>query len=145
MAETRSYLARYDAILKLWEDPEVLESEERTNALLAEQGEVQEILEHRDAMDPARLDAKIDQAMEALRLPPGDKNAGVLSGGEKRRVSLCTVLLAQPDLLILKVGCRAGLARFEIRPILPAEPIHLSAPRLEKGDQGFDIIQGTQP
>jgi sulfate-transporting ATPase len=101
VAETRGYIARYEAILKLWEDPEVLESEEKTNSLLAEQGEVQEILEHRDAMDPARLDAKIDQAMEALRLPPGEKNAGVLSGGEKRRVSLCTVLLAQPDLLIL--------------------------------------------
>ncbi len=101
VAETRGYIARYEAILKLWEDPEVLESEEKMNSLLAEQGEVQEILEHRDAMDPARLDAKIDQAMEALRLPPGEKNAGVLSGGEKRRVSLCTVLLAQPDLLIL--------------------------------------------
>ena len=101
VAETRAYISRYEEILKLWEDPEVLESEEKTNALLAEQGEVQEILEHRDAMDPSRLDAKIDQAMEALRLPPGDKNAGVLSGGEKRRVSLCTVLLAQPDLLIL--------------------------------------------
>jgi ATP-binding cassette ChvD family protein len=101
VAETRGYIARYEAILKLWEDPEVLESEEKMNSLLAEQGEVQEILEHRDAMDPARLDAKIDQAMQALRLPPGEKNAGVLSGGEKRRVSLCTVLLAQPDLLIL--------------------------------------------
>ena len=101
VAETRSYIARYEAILKLWEDPEVLESEEKTNSLLAEQGEVQEILEHRDAMDPARLDAKIEQAMEALRLPPGEKRAGVLSGGEKRRVSLCTVLLSQPDLLIL--------------------------------------------
>jgi ATP-binding cassette ChvD family protein len=101
VAETRGYIARYEAILKLWEDPEVLESEEKMNSLLAEQGEVQEILEHRDAMDPARLDAKIDQAMQALRLPPGEKNAGVLSGGEKRRVSLCTILLAQPDLLIL--------------------------------------------
>ena len=101
VAETRGYIARYEAILKAWEDPEVLESEEKTNALLAEQGEVQEILEHRDAMDPSRLDAKIEQAMEALRLPPGDKNAAVLSGGEKRRVSLCIVLLSQPDLLIL--------------------------------------------
>ncbi|MCS5637555.1 MAG: energy-dependent translational throttle protein EttA [Myxococcota bacterium] len=101
VAETRAYIARYEEILKLWEDPEILESEEKTNALLAEQGEVQEILEHRDAMDPSRLDAKIDQAMEALRLPPGDKSARVLSGGEKRRVSLCTTLLAQPDLLIL--------------------------------------------
>jgi sulfate-transporting ATPase len=101
VAGTRAVMARYDEILKLWEDPAVLESEERTNALLEEQGEVQEILEHRDAMDPARLDAKIEMAMDALRLPPGDKPANVLSGGERRRVSLCTVLLAQPDLLIL--------------------------------------------
>jgi len=101
VAETRAVMARYEEILKLWEDPEVLESEERTNALLEEQGQVQEILEHRDAMDPARLDAKIEMAMDALRLPPGDKPARVLSGGERRRVSLCTVLLAQPDLLIL--------------------------------------------
>ncbi len=101
VAETRAYIARYEEILQLWEDPEVLESEEKTNALLEEQGEVQEILEHRDAMDPSKLDAKIEMAMEALRLPPGDKVTGVLSGGERRRVSLCTELLAQPDLLIL--------------------------------------------
>ncbi len=101
VAETRAYIARYEEILKQWEDPEVLESDERTNALLQEQGEVQDILEHRDAMDPARLNAKIEMAMEALRLPPGDKKTALLSGGEKRRVSLCTELLAQPDILIL--------------------------------------------
>ncbi len=101
VADTRRYIQRYEEILKAWEDPEVYENEERTNALLEEQGEVQEILEHRDAMDPARLDAKIEQAMEALRLPPGDKPTSVLSGGERRRVSLCTILLAHPDLLIL--------------------------------------------
>ncbi|MBW2391179.1 MAG: ATP-binding cassette domain-containing protein, partial [Deltaproteobacteria bacterium] len=96
VAETRSYISRYEEILKQWEDPEILESEEKTNALLDEQGEVQDILEHRDAMDPAKLDAKIEMAMEALRLPPGDKKTGQLSGGEKRRVSLCKELLAQP-------------------------------------------------
>jgi len=101
VAETRNYIARYEEILIRWEDPEVLENEEKMNALLEEQGEVQEILEHRDAMDPARLDAKIEMAMEALRLPPGDKLTAHLSGGEKRRVSLCKELLAQPDLLIL--------------------------------------------
>jgi ATP-binding cassette ChvD family protein len=101
IAETRAYIARYEEILKLWEDPEILESEEKTNALLEEQGEVQEILEHRDAMDPSKLDAKIEQAMEALRLPPGDKSARVLSGGERRRVSLCVELIAHPDVLIL--------------------------------------------
>ncbi|MDP6980755.1 MAG: energy-dependent translational throttle protein EttA [Myxococcota bacterium] len=101
VADTRRYIARYDEILKLWEDPEVLESEEKTNALLEEQGEVQSILEHRDAMDPSKLDAKIEMAMSALRLPPGDKLCSQLSGGEKRRVSLCKELLAEPDLLIL--------------------------------------------
>ena len=101
VAETRGYIARYEKILKLWEDPEVLESEEKTNALLEEQGEVQEILEHRDAIDPSKLDAKIEMAMEALRLPSGDKSTELLSGGERRRVSLCKELLAQPDLLIL--------------------------------------------
>ena len=101
ITETRSYIARYEEILKSWEDPEILESEEKTNALLEEQGEVQDILEHRDAMDPAKLDAKIEMAMAALRLPPGDKKTAQLSGGERRRVSLCKELLAQPDLLIL--------------------------------------------
>ncbi len=101
VADTRGYIARYEEILKLWEDPEVLESEQKTNALLEEQGEVQDILEHRDAMDPSKLDAKIEMAMAALRLPPGDQLTASLSGGEKRRVSLCKELLAQPDLLIL--------------------------------------------
>jgi sulfate-transporting ATPase len=101
VAETRAYIARYEEILIRWEDPEVLENEEKMNALLEEQGEVQDILDHRDAIDPARLDAKIEMAMEALRLPAGDKLTAHLSGGEKRRVSLCKELLAQPDLLIL--------------------------------------------
>jgi ATP-binding cassette ChvD family protein len=101
VADTRACIARYEEILIRWEDPDVLEDEEKMNALLAEQGEVQEILEHRDAIDPSRLDAKIEMAMEALRLPPGDKLTAHLSGGEKRRVSLCKELLAQPDLLIL--------------------------------------------
>lgn len=101
VAETRAYIAHYEEILKRWEDPEILESEEKTSALLEEQGEVQDILEHRDAMDPSKLDAKIEMAMAALRLPPGDKQTAQLSGGEKRRVSLCKELLAQPDLLIL--------------------------------------------
>jgi sulfate-transporting ATPase len=101
VAETRSLQARYEIILKTWEDPEVMADEEKMNALLAEQGEVQEALEVRDAMDPAALDNQIQTAMDALRLPPGDRDVRSLSGGERRRVSLCKELLAHPDVLIL--------------------------------------------
>ena len=101
VAETRALQARYEIILKTWDDPEVTADEEKMNALLAEQGEVQEALEVRDAMDPAALDNQIQTAMDALRLPPGDRNVRSLSGGERRRVSLCKELLAHPDVLIL--------------------------------------------
>jgi ATP-binding cassette ChvD family protein len=101
LAETRALQARYDEILKAWEDPDVMADEEKMNALLAEQGEVQEALEIRDAMDPAALDSQIETAMAALRLPPGDRDVRSLSGGERRRVSLCKELLAHPDVLIL--------------------------------------------
>ena len=101
VGHTRALLARYDEILKAWEDPAVMEDQDRMDALLEEQGEVQGELEALDAMDPAALDARIDAAMEALRLPPGDRDIGSLSGGERRRVSLCKELLAHPDVLIL--------------------------------------------
>lgn len=101
VAETRVLQARYEEILKAWEDPEVVADEERMNALLTEQGEVQEALEVRDAMDPAALDNHIETAMNALRLPPGDRDIASLSGGERRRVSICKELLAHPDILIL--------------------------------------------
>ena len=101
VAETRALQARYEIILKTWDDPEVTADEEKMNALLAEQGKVQEALEVRDAMDPAALDNQIQTAMDALRLPPGDRNVRSLSGGERRRVSLCKELLAHPDVLIL--------------------------------------------
>jgi ATP-binding cassette ChvD family protein len=101
VAETRALQVRYEVILKAWEDPEVMADEEKMNALLEEQGEVQEALEVRDAMDPAALDNQIQTAMDALRLPPGDREIRSLSGGERRRVSLCKELLAHPDILIL--------------------------------------------
>lgn len=101
VAEVRGLLARYDEILAAWEDPAVMEDEEKMNALLAEQGDVQGALEAMDAMDPSALDNRIEQAMEALRLPPGDRDIRSLSGGERRRVSLCKELLAHPDVLIL--------------------------------------------
>jgi ATP-binding cassette ChvD family protein len=101
VAATRALQARYEIILKAWEDPVVMANEEKMNALLAEQGEVQEALEVLDAMDPAALDNQIAIAMDALRLPPGDRDIRSLSGGERRRVSLCKELLAHPDILIL--------------------------------------------
>ena len=101
VGEVRGLLQRYDEILKAWEDPAVMEDQERMDKLLEEQGDVQGQLEAMDAMDPAALDARIEAAMDALRLPPGDRDIASLSGGERRRVSLCKELLAQPDVLIL--------------------------------------------
>src|SRR5487761_808522 len=66
--------------------------------LLAEMGKLQEQLDHRNAWD---LDSQVEQALDALRCPPPDAEVDVLSGGERRRVALCALLLAQPDLLLL--------------------------------------------
>ena len=68
------------------------------DALLAEMGTLQEEIDHADAWD---LDSQLEQAMDALRTPPGDLNVANLSGGEKRRVALCKLLLQKPDLLLL--------------------------------------------
>ena len=69
-----------------------------TDELMEEMGTLQEELDHAGAWD---LDAKIDQAMDALRCPPGDPAVDILSGGERRRVALCQLLLSAPDLLLL--------------------------------------------
>ena len=69
-----------------------------SDELLEEMGKLQEQLDHRDAWD---LDSQLEQAMDALRCPPPDADVSVLSGGERRRVALCKLLLAQPDLLLL--------------------------------------------
>jgi ATP-binding cassette ChvD family protein len=69
-----------------------------SDELLAEMGRLQEQLDHRGAWD---LDSQVEQAMDALRCPPPDAEVDVLSGGERRRVALCALLLAQPDLLLL--------------------------------------------
>ncbi|MBP8303861.1 MAG: energy-dependent translational throttle protein EttA, partial [Phycisphaerae bacterium] len=73
-------------------------SEDRMNRLLERQGELQERIDHLDAWD---LDARLDMAMDALRCPPGETPIRVLSGGEKRRVALCRLLLQKPDILLL--------------------------------------------
>ncbi len=73
-------------------------SDDETNDLLAEQAELQEKIDAADAWD---LDRRVDIAMDALRLPPGDAEVGPLSGGEKRRVALCRLLVSAPDMLLL--------------------------------------------
>jgi energy-dependent translational throttle protein EttA len=73
-------------------------SDDEMNKLLERQGEVQEKLDHLDAWD---LDARLDMAMDALRCPPSDTPVKVLSGGERRRVALCRLLLQKPDILLL--------------------------------------------
>jgi len=73
-------------------------SDDDMEKLLARQGEVQELLDHQDAWD---LDARLEMAMDALRCPPPDTPVKVLSGGERRRVALCRLLLQKPDILLL--------------------------------------------
>src|SRR3989337_2246898 len=73
-------------------------SDDEMNALLEKQGEVQEKL---DALDAWDLDSRLEMAMDALRCPPGDTPVKVLSGGERRRVALCRLLLQKPDILLL--------------------------------------------
>ncbi len=73
-------------------------SDDEMNELLEKQGSIQEKI---DAMDAWNLDSRLDMAMDALRCPPGDTKVGVISGGEKRRVALCRLLLRKPDILLL--------------------------------------------
>ena len=73
-------------------------SDEEMNKLIERQGEVQEKL---DALDAWDLDSRLEMAMDALRCPPGDTPVKVLSGGERRRVALCRLLLQKPDILLL--------------------------------------------
>ncbi|MGI8879330.1 MAG: energy-dependent translational throttle protein EttA [Jatrophihabitans sp.] len=93
VTELRGWLARFEEVSNAMAEPDA-----DFDSLLTEQGDLLEKIEHANGWE---LDSRIEQAMDALRCPPGDESVTQLSGGERRRVALCKLLLEQPDLLLL--------------------------------------------
>lgn len=91
-------LAEYEEINNSFMDEDIMSDPDKMDKLIARQGEVQDKI---DALDAWELDTKIERAMDALRCPPDDQLIGTLSGGERRRVALCRLLLQNPDILLL--------------------------------------------
>ena len=91
-------LAEYEEVSNAFCDPEVLEDADKMEKLTNRMGELQDKL---DACDAWNIDNKLERAMDALRCPPDEQKIATLSGGEKRRVALCRLLLQQPDILLL--------------------------------------------
>ena len=96
--EVMDLLREYEEINNAFCDPEVLEDPDRMNALIERQGELTEKIEHCDGWE---IDSKLERAMDALQCPPSEAKVSTLSGGERRRVALCRLLLRQPDVLLL--------------------------------------------
>ena len=91
-------LKEYEEVNEKFGDPEILEDPDKMDALINRQAELQDKI---DATDAWNLDSRLDRAMDALRCPPEDQVVDTLSGGERRRVALCRLLLQQPDILLL--------------------------------------------
>ena len=91
-------LREYEEVNEKFGDPEILEDPDKMDALINRQAELQDKI---DATDAWNLDSRLERAMDALRCPPEDQVVDTLSGGERRRVALCRLLLQQPDILLL--------------------------------------------
>lgn len=98
VSETVALLKEFEEINEKFMDPALMDDPDAMDKLITKQGEVQEKL---DAANAWELDLMLEKAMDALRLPPSEANVGNLSGGEKRRVALCRLLLQEPDVLLL--------------------------------------------
>ncbi|MGN1245954.1 MAG: energy-dependent translational throttle protein EttA [Muribaculaceae bacterium] len=98
MQHVLDLIAEFDKVNESFGDPEVLEDPDKMDKLITRQAELQDKL---DACDAWNIDNKLERAMDALRCPPEDQKIATLSGGERRRVALCRLLLQQPDILLL--------------------------------------------